>query len=208
MDRGKGIRTRSDSGIEIDFMYQGRRCRETLALLPTKANLAFAKRKRDAILYEIGVGKFNYAEHFPSSRRARLYSGKGNVTVGAALDRFLQGAQKRCEYSTWRDYRSAIDFHLKPQFGDRLIADITVSEIKAWIGGLAISSKRINNVLVPLRAVMSDAFIDGVIERNPASRIENLPHRFDEPDPLTPEEISKLLAACDGQVRDLFRFAI
>jgi len=209
MDRGKGIRVRSDSGIEIDFTYRGQRCRETLSgLKATKANLEFARRKREAILYEIGLGTFKYAEHFPSSRKARLYAGKGNVSVAAALDRFLQAAHKRCAYSTWRDYKSAIEHHLNPVFGDRLLADITVSEIKAWIGGLAISPKRINNVLVPLRSVMDDAFVDGVIDRKPTDRIKNLPHRFEEPDPLTPEEISKLLAASDGQIRSLFQFAI
>jgi len=51
---------------------------------------------------------------------------------------------------------------------------------------------------------LGDAFADGVIERNPADRIRNLPHRFEEPDPLSPAEIEKLLAACSGQVRNLF----
>src|SRR5712691_8864440 len=134
MDRRKGVRARSGSGIQIDFTYRGQRCRETLGGLDSKkkAHVEHAQRKREAILFEIAKGTFNYAEHFPNSRRARLYSGRGNVTVGAALDRFLQAAQRRCEYSTWRDYRSAVEFHLKPQFGDRLVADITVSEIKAW----------------------------------------------------------------------------
>lgn len=208
MDRGKGVRVRSDSGIEIDFTYRGQRCRETLSgLNASKANLEFARRKREAILFDIARGTFSYADHFPRSRRARLYAGRGNVTVAAALDRFLQGARKRCAFSTWRDYQSAIEHHLKPAFGVRLLADITVSEIKAWMGGLSISAKRINNVLVPLRAVMSDAFVDGLIDRNPASRIKNLPHRFEEPDPLTPEEITKLLESSEGQIRNLFQFA-
>jgi len=208
VDRAKGIRARSDSGIEIDFSYRGQRCRETLrGLKATKANLEFARRKREAILYEIGRGTFKYVEHFPNSRKARLYSGQGDVTVSAALDRFLQAARKRCAHSTWRDYNSAIEHHLRPAFGDRLLADITVSEIKAWIGGLAISAKRVNNILVPLRAVMSDAFVDGLIDRNPASRIKNLPHRFEEPDPLTPDEINRLLGTCEHQTRNLFQFA-
>lgn len=204
----KGLRTRSGSGIEIDFTYRGRRCRETLKLEPTKPNLLHAARKRESILYEIAQGTFNYAKHFPDSPKARSLSGRSLQTVAQALDAFILSAQKRCEYSTLRDYQSAIDHHLKPAFGDLPLVDLSATDIKTWIGGLSISAKRINNVLVPLRGVLGDAFGDGVIERNPAARIKNLPHRTEEPDPLSPDEIHTFLAKCEGQIKNLFRFAI
>ncbi|MBX9811254.1 MAG: site-specific integrase [Burkholderiales bacterium] len=125
MDRKKGIRTRSGSGIEIDFMYRGRRCRETLKLSPTPANRLYAARKREAILYEIAQGNFNYAKHFPSSPKARGYSSGSLQTVGQALDVFIKAAQKRCSHSTLRDYQSAIDHHLKPVFGEKLLSSCT-----------------------------------------------------------------------------------
>lgn len=208
MDRRKGLKVRSDSGIEIDFMYRGRRCRETLKLEPTKPNLQHAARMREAILHEIGIGTFNYAKYFPNSALAKTLSGRSLQTVSQALDAFLQAAQKRCAHSTLRDYKSAIEYHLKPAFGERLLVDLNVAEIKAWIGDLTISAKRINNVLVPLRGVLDDAFIDGVIERNPAARVKNLPHRTEEPDPLSPEEVTALLQVCELQIRNLFQFAI
>lgn len=208
MDRKKGIRTRSGSGIEIDFMYRGRRCRETLKLSPTPANKLYAARKREAILYEIAQGNFNYAKHFPSSPKARGYSDGSLQTVGQALDVFIKAARKRCSHSTLRDYQSAIDHHLKPVFGEKLLTEITAADIKSWMGFLKVSPKRINNLLVPLRGVLGDAFADGVIDRNPADRIKNLPHRPEEPDPLSPDEIEKLLSSCTGQIRNLFQFAI
>jgi integrase len=209
VDRRKGIRVRSDSGIEIDFMYRGQRCRETLkGLAPTKANLLHARRKREAILYEIANGTFKYGDHFPNSRRARVFSGRQIPTVSAALDQFLLATRRTCAESTWRDYESAIDFHLKPAFGGKLLSDVNASDVKAWVGGLTISAKRVNNVLVPLRGILEDAFVDGLIDRNPCDRIRNLPHRFEEPDPLSPDEIAKLLDKCAGQVRNLFQFAI
>jgi integrase len=81
------------------------------------------------------------------------------------------------------------------------------ADIRAWISFLKISPKRINIVLAPLRGVLGDAFADGVIDRNPADRIKNLPNRPDEPDPLFPAEIETLLASCVGQIRNLFQFA-
>lgn len=208
MDRKKGIRARSNSGIELDFIYKGRRCRETLKLPPTPANILYAARKREAVLFEIAQGTFNYAKHFPNSLKAKGYAVGSLQTVGQALDAFVKAAQKRCAHSTIRDYQSAIDYHLKPVFGKKLLTEVSATDIRAWIGFLKITPKRINNVLVPLRGVLGDAFADGVIERNPADRIKNLPYRFEEPDPLSPDEIEKLLAACTGQTRNLFQFAI
>ena len=47
MDSGQvGVRARGAKGIEIDFYYLGQRCRETVKILPTKANMRFAQRKR------------------------------------------------------------------------------------------------------------------------------------------------------------------
>ena len=169
MDRRKGLTVRSGSGIGIDFMFRGQRRRETLRLAPTKQNLLYAARKRETILYEIAQGTFNFAKHFPNSPNARALSGRSSQTVGQALDEFMMAARQRCAYSTLRDYQSALDHHLKPTFGDRLITELSVSEIKAWIAGLDITPKRINNVLVPLRSVLKDAFLDQVIDRNPAA---------------------------------------
>jgi len=189
-------------------MYRGRRCRETLRLPPTPANKLYAARKREAILYEIAQGSFNYAKHFPSSPKARSHASGSPQTISQALDLFMKSAQKRCAHSTLRDYQSAIDYHLKPVFGEKMLIDVSAADIRAWISFLKISPKRINNVLVPLRGVLGDAFADGILDRNPADRIKNLPHRPDEPDPLSPAEIERFLASCSGQIRNLFQFAI
>jgi len=208
MDRRKGVRVRSGSSIEIDFIYRGQRCRETLkGLAPTKANLLHATRKREAILMEIGLGTFDYLKYFPDSKLADRFGHGRNLSVGQALDAFLQSSRRTCENSTWRNYRSAVEHHLRPTFGQKLMRDVATSDIKESIGGLAITNKRINNVLIPLRAIFADAFADGVIDRNPLDRIQNLSNRMEEPDPFTPDEIGSVLAAMEDQTRNLFAFA-
>ncbi len=206
MDRRKGIRARG-TGIEIDFYYQGIRCRETLKIKPINANFLFAERKRASVLHEIAIGTFNYAEQFPNSRRAASLGKVSNKTVAQALDEFLQISRRTCEASTLRDYQSIVEFHLKPAFGDFLLRKLTAAHIKVWIGGLTISAKRINNVLIPLRSVLKDAFQDGVIERDISARIRNLSHRTEEPHPFTPSEIKSILKHADEQTRNLFQFA-
>lgn len=206
MDRGKGIRARRNS-IQVDFYLDSRRCRETLKLPPTKQNLAYAKGLKASIQHAIALGKFRYADFFPDSPRARQGSRSSNLTVGQALDNFLEASRRTCEYSTWRDYRSAIEHHLRPTFGQLLLRDLTAAAIKVWVGGLTVSNKRINNVLIPLRGILGDAFADGLIDRNPVERVQNLPNRLEEPDPFTPDEVAKILAAAPEQARNLFQFA-
>jgi len=207
MDREQGVRARSPRSIEIDFYYLGQRCREVIKIPPTRANFKFAKNKRASILHEIGIGTFNYAAHFPESRRAATLGKLTNKTVGEALEDFLHNTRRSYEASTLRGYKSAIYYHLIPSFGKTLLHKLTTNDIKDWINGLAISGKRINNVLIPLRIVLSDAYMDGLIDSNPADRVKNIPHRYDEPNPFKPDEMRLILENCDPQSRNLFQFA-
>ncbi len=208
MDRKlEGVRPKSDKSIEIDFYYQGKRCRETIKLPPTKANLLHASRKRSAVLHAIALGTFNYAEHFPQSRHASTLGKFTNKTVGEALEDFLRNTRRKYEASTLRGYSSAIYYHLIPAFGSTSIRKLTTKNIKDWIAGLEISAKRINNVLIPLRLVLRDAYMDGLIDSNPADRVKNLAHRYGDPQPFTPEEMRLILEYCPPQTRNLFQFA-
>ncbi len=205
--RQEGVRAKSSKGIELDFYYQGKRCRETIKLPPTKANLQFAVNMRATILHQMAIGTFNYAEHFPNSRHAATLGKLTNKTVGEALDDFLHNTRRKYEASTLRGYKSAINYHLIPAFGKTLIRKLTTNDIKDWMNGLLISGKRINNVLIPLRIVLSDAYMDGLIDTNPADRVKNVPHRYDEPKPFKPDEMRLILENCNPQSRNLFQFA-
>ena len=198
MDREQGVRARSPRSIEIDFYYLGQRCREVIKIPPTKPNLLHARRKRETILYAV---------HFPDSRRAATLGKLTNKTVGEALEDFLHNTRRSYEASTLRGYKSAIYHHLIPSFGKILLHKLTTKDIKDWINGLAISGKRINNVLIPLRIVLGDAYMDGLIDSNPADRVKNIPHRYDEPNPFKPDEMRLILENCDLQSRNLFQFA-
>lgn len=208
MDRKlEGVRPHSGKGIQIDFYYQGKRCRETIKIPPNKANLLHASRKRAAVLHAIALGNFNYAEHFPESRHAATLGTFTNKTVGEALEDFLRNTRRKYEVSTIRGYTSAIYYHLIPTFGDTPIRQLTTKDIKDWISSLDVSAKRINNVIIPLRLVLKDAYMDGLIESNPADRIKNLAHRYPEPQPFAPDEMRLLLENCPPQTRNIFQFA-
>ena len=208
MDRRQrlDVRARGQS-IQLDFQYKGVRCRETLKIPPTAANLKFGNRKRETVLFEIEKGTFRYAEHFPKSKRAKLFVETESMSISDALDRFLDSKLRTCEPSSYRTYKSAVEQHLRPTFGELPIGELTTGAVHEWIAGLTISNKRINNVLIPLRGICADAFNDGVIPRDPMTRIKNLSHRAKEPDPFSFDEVDTILDAAEGQVKNLFQFA-
>ncbi|MEK8089277.1 Arm DNA-binding domain-containing protein [Thermithiobacillus plumbiphilus] len=201
----------SQSSVEIDFYYRGVRCRERLKMPQTKANLAHCLRMLAAIEHEIALGTFSYAKWFPTSKRARIFGGvaaaAASKTVGDLLDEFLASSQRTCAASTHRDYRSAVEYHLRPAFGAQLARDLTSGEIKAWIGGLVCGNKRTNNILVPLRGALANAHQDGLIDKNPCALIKNLRADQEDPDPFRPDEQAAILAHLPDQARHLIQFA-
>ncbi len=195
----------------IGFFYKGVQCRESLKLIDNKANLKHADRLALVIQHEIDTQQFNYRQHFPNSKRCALFDEYKpvNITVEQALKEWLEITTPTLSPSTARDYQSAIDCHLNPNFGDLMLKDLQARHIKAWVAKQSeLSNKRINNVLIPLRRMLDDAFIDGKIERNPAEKVKNLSVNQQEPNPFSPEEIKRILDNCtEVQHKNLFQFA-
>lgn len=209
MDRRQvGVRVRGNS-VVIDFMFKGERCRETIYAKPTKTTLREISRKREVIKYEISMGTFDYAAHFPNSSRAisRSQNPGRLITVSEALKNWLISKQKRCQYSTLKSYNSIVYHHLVPEFGDIALANLTARRVQDWADGLMLSNKRINNIISPLRQMMEDAYRDYHIKENPLSRLKQLPTDFREPNPFTRSEVQLILQQLEGQSRNLIQFA-
>jgi integrase len=206
--RHTGVRSRGES-IILDFTYQGQRCRETLRIKPTKTSLKEASRKREAVLYDIAMGKFDYSQHFPNSQNAiNLTSKSGRfITIENALKDWLKKKEKYCQYSTIRGYNTLIYAHLIPEFGHLKLSDLRPSHVEGWLDNLCISNKRINNILSPLRQLFKDSLFDEVIDKDPLQRVRFLPVEQREPSPLTQEEINLVLSHLSGQEHNLFKFA-
>ncbi|GLT13858.1 tyrosine-type recombinase/integrase [Vibrio algivorus] len=92
--------------LRIVFYQNGKRYRETLGIPPTKQNITFAKQKREAILYEIKIGNFNYAYHFPNSKHA---TGKPrSQELGELAEKYLEHKQHNIRSSTFRKYSTVL----------------------------------------------------------------------------------------------------
>ena len=210
--RRTGVRKASASSIQVDFTYKGMRCREKIKIIPTKANLAWAERRRGEVLNAIERGTFVYSEFFPDSKKAKILSPIGYIrTVGQALDLYLQSAKTELQRSTWLDYKNSVRNKLQPAFGSIPLSQLTRAEIKAWVSTQNVSVKRIANVLLPLRATLADATADGLITLNPlygwTPKKKAGREAKESVDPFTPEEIKDILDAAPDTLRNMFQLA-
>ena len=209
-----GVRASSKSTIEIDFYYQGGRCRERIRLEPSPANLKRAAQHRAAILHAISTGTFDYLTTFPDSSKAKQFAARSGkaLTVEKHLDTWLAAKKPQLKASTCNDYRKTIDGILIPQFGDRPIAELKRSEIKTWAATLEAGNKRIANILSVFRAALQEAFEDELIAANPLAgwtyeKATAPTDAQDDIDPFTQEEQTAILARLEGQARNLVQFA-
>ncbi|MCP4986509.1 MAG: site-specific integrase [Colwellia sp.] len=208
--------TANKSSIQIAFTYNGMRCRETLKVKPTKSSLKEMVRKRDVILYEIGMGKFDYLEHFPNSKKAQELAGSQacNITVTQMVDDWFKRNQNQWEYSNKRGYISKIKHHIAPNFGHITINKFKPSMFKDWGATVTnqktnepLSGKTKNEVRSILRSSFQELYIDEVIDGNPIDRVKRFKHVKKEPEPFNADEREAILAQMTGQVRNLYEFA-
>jgi integrase len=199
----------NNSSISISFTYNDVRCRETVKVKPTKSSLKEMVRKRDAILYEIEFGQFDYLKHFPNSKRARdLASTQANIiTIKEMINSWFKRTQDQWEYSTKRGYISKITHHIEPNFGHILVSEFKPSFFKDWGATSTLSGKTKNEVRSIMRSAFQELYIDEVIDGNPIDRIKRFKHIKKEPEPFNAIERESILGQMSGQVLNLYEFA-
>jgi len=209
-----GVEARG-SKIRINFHFKQQRCRETLALSPTPANLKQAARLRAEIQQKIAIDTFDYGQYFPKSKRLRklgIAPASLAPTFGQLTEQWLRIKRDECQLSTVDSYEDALRKHLLPSLGARPINTLIYSELAALIAGLACQhAKTRNNILTPLRGVFELAVRDGLISDSPARHLRNRRLQKDPPDPFERAEMERILEGFTQQgnlaMRNYFEFA-
>lgn len=210
-----GVRPATESSIEIDFYYRGARCRERIKLPPTPRNMKFCQNLLGQIKVEIEKGIFDYAAHFPTSKRARQVIEKPATLddLKTVLDRWLARKRLELEHSTIIGYTRIVQNILIPRIGQVALRDFDRLQVRELVAsfGAEVTAKRINNVLGPLRGALDDAVDDDLIKTNPLDgfkiRRRAKANAAEEVDPFSPAEVTAILAAIDDpQVRNYCQF--
>lgn len=207
-----GVEVR-ENRIRITFVWQGKRCRETLNIPFSQLNLKFAAQLRSKILAEIAAGVFRYGDHFPESVRAQQLG----ITPPASMlfqeyaDRWIN-SKDDISKGVLQDYRSMLARYWAPKLGHLRADQLQKSIIDEAIGTIQWqSAKHRNDALIPLRAVLTVMFLDEAIPRDLAALIKNKKRQKPVPNPLTPEEVDRVLlhleAAFGVEKRNIFEVA-
>lgn len=204
----KGIYA-GENSIRIEFMYQAVRCRETIRGTPSKTRLAEVARKRDQVLYEIDMGQFDYAKHFPTSPNAYKFSNNkaAYTTLSMAVDLWFKRNYKNWADSTYKGYWSKVKTHILPNFGHLTAAEFKPSVYKQWAAECELSPKTINEVRSILRNIFNELVFDEQLEANPIDKCKPAKRIAPEPNPFTDDERRKIITALpDNSVRDYYVF--
>ncbi|WP_153448769.1 site-specific integrase [Vibrio algicola] len=191
----KGIEIHGNK-LRIIFYNNGKRYREALGLEPTKQNINFASRKREAIMYEIKIGIFNYAAHFPNSKHA---SGKPRaLDISELAKRFLESKAHDVRSSTLQRYDWVLrDFIMC--YGENRSCDTlsprSLSQFRQeLVKGKA--GRTINRNLVTINAFLSWLYKMEYIDRDLSEVLTRVKESPADIQPFSVGEIDKILSSC------------
>ena len=189
------------NNIRISFAFRGVRCKEPLkGLAVNKRNIKFAANKRSVILHEIATQTFNYADHFPDSKRALLFSNAPKLkTVHEALAEWLKIKAAKVSTITFESYKQKADKHIKLNFDERtLVTAVTKHDLEnlIFVELHHLANKTIREIMIPLRYIFGDLV--------PAS--VDLPVLGVEPDPFLRDEIKRIDETATHKQQELNQF--
>src|SRR4029077_5610362 len=183
--------------IALYFRYQLQRCRPTLDMRPTPANLEYARRLVKDIEERIRHDRFDLAREFPEYRGlARFYEAVPQRATPKTFKEYGEiwlATKGQLSPSTLAGYKAVLKAHWYPWFGERLISAVLPSEVGARLGAFPAGRKTHNNVFDVGRQVFELAKADKAIEQNPCDVASFLELPDSEPDPYTLEEVDLIL---------------
>ncbi len=174
--RQKGSIYTRGGKLWVDFRYLGERVRESTGLSDTCKNKKQTRSDLNLIIAEIETETFRFSKRFPHSKRKGYFAElegelvtvePGDVLFGEYVEKWWKDMSPGMSPGKPRDYKSALNAHLLPQFANRPLSDFwSTLRLKKFIQeliskqnryGKQLSGKRIGNIMIPLRMIVKDA---------------------------------------------------
>lgn len=191
----KGIEVHGGN-IRIVFMWRRIRCRESLGLPVTKANIKHAALLRSAIIHDIKTGRFEYGHHFPESKHAYNYSNAVDERLGVLLARYKPLKAVDITPMTEEKYGYALDICADLLGQDRLVGILMPADIQRLRTQLIATRapSTANHYLATFAGFLSWCESNKFCQEGLASACVRFAMTDREPDPLTKEEFNLLIS--------------
>jgi integrase len=187
--------------LYVEFRYHAlkqSRCREATGRDDTVSNRRWCEALLDVVKGEIQLGTFDYAKHFPRSRRLAELRGdsaplpRSGLTVGSYLTAWLARRspfrsdgtlidRPEIAPSTWYNERAVVERRLVRALGPTKLVELSRTTVVNYArrlvdsggrNGKGLSAKTVHvNILGVLRAAMNAAVEEDLIERNPVPKL-------------------------------------
>lgn len=189
-----GVSPLGDDRIQLDFPYQLQRCRPTLKMKPSPANLEYARRQVRDIRERIKHGRFDLAKEFPDYKGLERFGvTRAPAKTFREYGKIWLATKGKLSPSTLAGYERVLKAHWYKWFGDRLVGTVKPSEVAGKFGSLPGGRKTHNNVLDPGRQVFELARGDGSITENPCGSVSFLKLQRPTPEPYELPEVGLIL---------------
>ncbi|MFV2946454.1 Arm DNA-binding domain-containing protein [Pseudomonas japonica] len=182
--------------LRIVFMWRRIRCRESLGLPPTKANVKHAALLRAAILHEIKTNTFDYGRHFPDSKHSTNYSSAKDERLSLLIERYKPLKAVDITPETEDRYRRALDICIDNIGGDRLAGILLPEDIQALRARLIETRvpSTVNHYLATFAGFLTWCESNGYCKAGLAAACTRFAMSEKEPDPFTYEEFDRLIS--------------
>lgn len=188
---GTGVEARGQS-IRVNFTFDGVWRRAKVAMPPTPANMKAAAKLVVQVKKAINNGTFTWADYFPDSLEAKVVADA--KSFGQWCDLWFK-SKGQLASKTKNQYRNSLGIWKGLLGDDTAMAKLTHTKVAAVVGGEPWkSAKLLNNYLITLRGVFAFAGRDLKTD-NPMVGIENSKAQKPPPDPLSVDEMEKVLAS-------------
>jgi integrase len=116
----------------------------------------------------------NKAAAWKAVERVQVKPSASGETVSNVVSRY-ETERMPSRHSTARVYRSFLNNHILPKWGETLISDIQPRPVELWLRGLTLSPKSKTHVRSLLHSIVEFAMWSGLLDitRNPISLVQN-----------------------------------
>ncbi|GAA4648109.1 site-specific integrase [Kistimonas scapharcae] len=198
--------------LRLCFRYRRILCRETLGIPLTRENLQYAKRRREAILYEIQRNTFDYAKEFPDSVKLRQFgiASRRKATMAELVAKAKKFKAAEIAATTARNQAYSFNRIIDYFGSDTDVRSIMPEDVEFYRATLIenYAANTVNNYMSRLRDIFSIAQRNHYTDHDLVSCCCMFSVDREDPDPLSKEEYQRILSVAPLLFRHLITFAV